>query len=362
MIRSVLLLLLLSLTANQQSKNGLQLIHADRHIGKKVDGEQLRIFEGNVYFEQDTLQMWCDQAVMREKKKRIDFLGHVKITDGLRTIRAQKIEYYWDEHQAYCFDRVQIKSEGDSLFARYFEYNFKTGKAKARKDVFLFDRENLARIWGIEALYRPNEKFSKVTGQAHLMKIDSGSNDTLNIFARILQYKKQPEQKIAQAFDSVKIIQGKLKAECDTTVYFVDEEKALLKHNPVAWYEDSELRSADMTVYFDSLKLRKIILKGTAVAKTLADSATNEYDILKGKTIYFYIEKKKPKRIIAIDNASSLYYVTEQTRDKGANFSTADTIKIFFNAGKLDSIAVIGGAQGTYYPEKFKKEAAIGDK
>lgn len=362
MIRTLLLFLLLPLAASpQSSKDGLQLVHADRHIGKEADGEQLRIFDGNVYFEQDTLRMWCDRAVMREQKKRLDFFGHVKITDGLRTIRAKKIEYYWEERQAYCFGRVQIKSESDSLFARYFEYNFKSGKAEAKNDVFLLDRENLAHIWGMEALYLPDKKFSKVTGRAHLMKMDSTGNDTLNIFAHVLQYAKTSDQRIAQAFDSVKIMNGKLKAVCDTAVYFIDEEKAVLKHNPAAWYEDSELRSTLMSVYFDSLKLRKIKLEGAAVAKTLADSTTNEYDILKGKLIYFYIENKKPKRIIAINNASSLYYVTEQTEDQGANFATADTIKIFFNEGKLDSIAILGGAQGTYYPEKFKKEATIGD-
>ncbi len=362
MVRTFFLLFIVpfSLLAQSSSGGGLQLIHADRHIGKKVGNEQLRIFEGNVYFEQDTLRMWCDRAEMHEQKKRLDFYGHVKITDGKRVLRARHIEYYWNTRQAYCFEQVQIKGEGDSLFAQYFEYNFDTGKALARQDVFLFDAENLATIWGREVLYLPNEKFSKVTGQAHLMKIDSTSSDTLNIYARILQYVRR-EPKVAQAYDSVKIVQGKLKAVCDTAIYFVDEEKAILKHKPVAWFEDSELRAKKMTVYFDSLKLRRIVLEGAAIAKTLADSLNGEYDILKGKIIRFYIKNKKPERIIAIDNASSLYYITEQDQDQGANFATADTIKIFFNQGKLDSLAILGGAQGTYYPEKFKKEAQIGE-
>ncbi|RMF69029.1 MAG: hypothetical protein D6743_02570 [Calditrichaeota bacterium] len=113
-----------------------------------------------------------------------------------------------------------------------------------------------------------------------------------------------------------------------------------------------------MDVRFDSLRLREIILRGQARAKTLADSLRGEENILRGRTIRFFIENKKPKRIVAIDNASSLYYITDN-REQGANFATADTIRIFFQEGKLDSINIRGGARGTYYPEAFKKEMKI---
>ncbi|NOX89258.1 MAG: hypothetical protein GXO77_09530 [Calditrichaeota bacterium] len=355
----IFLFLLFPLSAQTSSDQGIELIHADRHIGKKVNGEQLRIFEGNVHFRQDTIQMWCEKAVMYEKSDKIDFLGNVIITDNLRTIRAAKIEYFWESRQAYCYDRVRIKSKDDSLFARFLEYNFKSGEVLARGDVYLFNRENLTSIWGKEGIYKPKEKFSQVAGNAHLMKLDTSSLDTMHIYADILQYFNRDSEKVAIALGSVRIAQGNLKAVADTAFYYVDKQIAVLNYNPQAWYEDSEMKSLQMVVHFDSLRLREITLKGKAVAKTVADSTTDEYDILKGKLIRFYIKDKKPERIIAIDNASSLYYVTEESAEKGANYATADTIKIFFTAGKLDSISIIGGARGTYYPEKFKKEIAI---
>jgi len=363
MIRTVFLVAVMAFFTQQAPEKGLQLVHADRHIGKKVNGEELRIFEGNVYFEQDSLQMWCDRAVTHEQKKRIDFEGQVKVTDGHRTIRAKRIEYFWETRQANCFSDVQIKSKNDSLFADYLEYNFKSGRVQARGDVFIFNRENLTRIWGQIVQYNPDNKTSLVRQNAHLMKWDSTGNDTLNIYADILKYVKKDSQRIANAYDSVRIYQGKLKATCDTAIYYLDDEVAVLRSHPLAWYEDSELRSDIMTVYFDSLKLRSILLEGNAMAKSLADSANGEYDILKGKKIYFYIHNKKPRRIVAIDNASSLYFIEDSTaEDKGANFATADTIKIFMKEGKLDSIAILGGARGTYYPQQFKKEAAVEDK
>jgi len=339
---------------------GLELLHADIHVGKKVGQEQLRIFEGNVHFQQDTIHMWCQRAVMHEQKKKIDFEDQVKITNEHSTIRAERIEYYWETRQSYCYHQVQIKTEENSLYANYLEYNFESGQARARDQVYLFNKENLTHIWGYEGFYNPDEKYSQVSVNAHLMKIDTTSTDTLHIFASVLEYFNQKEERKARAIDSVTILQGNLKAVCDTAIYWIDRDMAILKHHPQAWYEDSYLKGLEMEVYFDSLRLKQITLLGEAEARTLADSSTGEEDVLKGKRIHFFIKDKKPERIIAIDNASSLYYITDaNAEDKGANFATADTIKIFFQAGKLDSIGILGGARGTYYPEAFKKEIKV---
>ncbi len=354
-----LLLFFITIGSLQAQNSGLRLLHADKHIGKKIAKEQLRIFEGHVHFQQDTIEMWCQRAVMHEQTNRIDFEGQVKITNGRSTIRADRIEYFIETRQSDCYGHVQITTPKDSLYAEYLKYNFKTGRAFAEQNLYIFDRQNLTHIWGQQGLYNPDEKFSQVSTEAHLMKIDSTSEDTLNIFANLLQYFNTQKDRHAVAIDSVIILQGSLKAICDTAIYWPDQQKAVLKNHPVAWYRDSRLKGLEMEVHFDSLRLRKIILLGQAEARTLADSVTGEEDILKGKQIYFFVENKKPKRIIAIDNASSLYYITDENSEKGANFATADTIKIFFNQGHLDSLSIIGGARGTYYPEAFKKEIQV---
>ena len=360
MQRFLLFTLLLCTSGLLAQSKGLELLHAEKHVGKKVNGEQLRIFEGNVHFQQDTIHMWCDRAVMHEQQEKIDFEGRVKITNGRSTIRANKIEYWWASRQSYCYGHVRIKTEEDSLYAEYLEYNFKSGEALARDHLYLFNRENLTHIWGQQGFYRPEEKFSQVAVNAHLLKVDTSSTDTLNIFANVLQFYNQKQDRRAVAMDSVTILQGNLKAICDTAIYWLDKDMAVLKHRPRAWYRDSFLKGLEMEVYFDSLRLKQITLLGQAEARTLADSLTGDEDVLKGKVIHFFIKNKKPERIFAIDNASSLYYVTdENAEDRGVNFATADTIKIFFEAGKLDSISIIGGARGTYYPEAFKKEIKL---
>ena len=135
---------------------------------------------------------------------------------------------------------------------------------------------------------------------------------------------------------------------------------AWLKGNPKAWFDKSELTGSIIKAKFDSTDLKHIEVTGKAQAKTLKDSSETEYNILKGKRIEFFIEEKKPKLVIARDNATSLYYLSEQN-DSGINYSTSDSIFVFFKEGELDSIQIMGGAQGTYYPDSYKGERTFGN-
>ena len=51
--------------------------------------------------------------------------------------------------------------------------------------------------------------------------------------------------------------------------------------------------------------------------------------------------------------------VHDEGVDQGFNAASADTIRIFFAEQVLDSIAVQGGAQGTYYPSDYKGKVKV---
>lgn len=356
-LKTVLPLLMLALFLGAAT-SGLELLHADKSIGKKQNNEQLRIFTGHVHFRQDTIQMFCNEAIFYEEQDRVDFLGNVLINDGHRVIRADKIEYYPDAHLTVCRGQVQIKSKSDSLYADYFTYNFKSQQAYAEQNVFIRNLENNVQIWGDLGKYEPQLKHSYVQSNARLMKIDSAGKDTLLVTAHQIKYFDEKPAR-AVAIDSVIITQGALKAVCDTAIYYPDEESALLRHNPHVWYEDSQLSGLKIEAKFDSLKIRQIFIEGSAQAKTLADSLTGEQNVLKGKKIKFQIEFGKPKLITATDNASSIYYLTENENNQGTNFATSDTIFVHFIEGELDSIQIKGGAEGVFYPHEYKGEKSF---
>lgn len=333
--------------------SGLELIHADKSIGREANGEQLHIFTGDVHFRQDTLEMFCDEAVLYEVKDILEFKGSVLVSDGHRRIRAKKIDYYIESHEAFCYESVRIRTNEDSLYAEYVTYNFKTDHASAKENIYIYNAENMVEIWGQDGIYNPDLKYSVVRTEARLTKIDTSSKDTLTITADRLEYFGGEEPR-AVGIDSVVILQGKLKAVCDSAVYFTKSELVLLNKNPYAWYEDSELSGINMQAQFDSLKLKSIFVSEDAKAISRADSVLKRNNVLMGKTIEFQIEEDQPKLIIASENASSIYYLNKDGQDQGSNFATSDTIMVYFAEGELDSIKIIGGSEGIFYPSDYK--------
>jgi len=352
--RKLLLLLLIGILSTAYASDGLQLIHADRNIGEKINGQPVRIFRGNVHFRQDTLHMYCDEARFLENKNKIEFLGNVHIYDGTNTLWAQRIDYYPDIKQAVCTGNVRIKGKSDSLFAEYLKYSFDTKKATAQNDVFLYNRDENVRIWGKYGFHNPEKEYSFVKGDARLVRIDSSGSraDTFTVDAQRLEYFAKEDYAVAT--DSVLITQNALRSVCDTAIYYNDQEIAWLIHHPYVWYEENRLHGDKIKAQFDSLVIRKLFIYGEACAETIVDSAEGRISKLTAREIQFDIKDKKPKRIVAVDNATSIYYLEEEGKDKGVNYATSDTIMIHFTEGKVDSIQIIGGAEGIFYPAGYK--------
>ncbi|HES59794.1 MAG: hypothetical protein JW956_05810 [Calditrichaceae bacterium] len=336
------------------AQSGLELIHADKQVTKEQNGEIINILEGNVHFRQDTLEMYCNNAIMYEKRNKLQFSDDVLITDGHRKLQALKIDYYTKEKIAYCFNSVRIKTRNDSMYTEYLRYNFKSDEADAKRNIYIHNSENSVQIWGQEGFYNPEKKQNRIWDNARFVKVDTSSGDTLDITAFKLEYFSGEEKK-AVATKDVTILQGSLKAICDSAIYQTETEIVSLFYSPFAWYEDNKLSGKFMQAQFDSLKLKEIIVTEEAKAVSLVDSINNKENILTGNKIHFTIEKNKPKLVTATDNATSIYYLqTEKEKNQGCNYATSDTILVYFAEGKLDSIAIKGGSEGIYYPEEFK--------
>ncbi len=352
--------ILFSVSILLAADSGLRLVHADKTVGKKQGGEQLRFFEGAVHFNQDTLDMFCDKAVYYTQQNRIDFIGSVHLLDGRRKIDAQKVEYYPDTRLAVCLGDVRIRNGQDSLSADYFAYNFKSSRVEAENKVYIQDRKHLVEIWGEKSLYLANTHFARVEQNTKLMRVDSLKGDTLVITAGKLEYQEQKPTR-AVATDSVWIRQDKLKARCDTAIYYVDEEQVGLYSRPEAWYDDNAMSGKRIRIQLDSMEVKTIHISEKAKAVSLADSADGSWNVLKGKEIHLTVSDKQPQQLQAAGNASSVYYLEDEKEKHGVNYATSDTILIYFKSGKADSISIRGGSEGVYYPENYKGEKAFGN-
>jgi hypothetical protein len=134
----------------------------------------------------------------------------------------------------------------------------------------------------------------------------------------------------------------------------VKEEKIYLRIKPVAWQEQNEMTGAVINLELDSLEIKDIFIHQKAHLKSLADSVSTKYNHLRGKSIQVSLLDRRPYRITARNNASSVYYLKDEENDQGINSASSDSIIIFFEQGEVDSIAIIGGVEGIFYPSDYK--------
>jgi lipopolysaccharide export system protein LptA len=336
-------------------EDNLLYVDADTTKGRVIDGENVEILIGNVHAYQDTIHMYCDRAWRYREQQRMELFSNVIIDDGHHILRADKIIYYEPERRANCYTRVRMSGKSDSLYAEKFVYYLREKKAEASENVYLLDKENNASVWGDYGFYNSSEKQGDVYENAKFRHFGEGEDDTLYITSGKMHY-QGAEPKRATAADSVIIQKGNFYASCDTAYYLISEEKIFLRGNPEAWQDDNEMIGDSIDVELDSLEFKDIYLKENASVKTLADSVLQKYNLLRGKTIQVTLAEKKPQSVIARKNASSLYLIENDGKAEGTNSAIADSILLIFTEGEMDSIVILGGVEGTFYPIDYEGE------
>jgi len=347
--------LILATTFLCAGENLLYLVHADKSLGRVVDGERVRILMGHIEVYQDTLRMYCDEATFYEDRSQAIFVGNVLIDDGHHKLWADKIVYWADTRLAECTGHVRISDINDSLYAEKFLYKFKERNAEGERDLFIRDKQNNVCIWGDAGKYTSANRYSVVTGHARFEQINPDQADTLLITAKILEYYGL-DPKTAYALDEVTIYKDQVKATCDSATYRINDELVQLRINPLAWQGQNEMSGKTIDLLLDSLKVKSIHIDENAHVKSMADSVHKKYNHLKGKSIRIALENGQPQQVIARKNAISVYVAVEDSLNQGTNSSSSDSILVYFKEGKIDSIAILGGTEGIFYPPDFKGE------
>ena len=351
-----LILMILFITLLYASNDVIHLVHADRTRGEIIDNERIKIFSGNVEFYQDTLHMYCDEVIIYEKSDRTDFKYNVLLYDGHRKLQADKVIYYTKNRVAHCYGKVRISEKKDSLYTEKLIYKFKSKNAEAVKNLYMWDKKNDTHIWGDYGIYYSAARQSHISGNCRLEYRNKNKKDTLIVTSKKMDYiGRKPKNAIAS--DSVYIKQGKLNATCDSAIYFFNDELIWLRNNPYAWQTDMEMKGTEIDLYLDSLSIYEIMITERAQIKSLVDSALNKFNILRGNSIQMFLTDGKPVKVIARKNASSIYYIVDDdSLEQGINSASSDSIQIFFREGAMDSVIIIGGVEGIFYPADYKGE------
>ncbi|MCH7886724.1 MAG: LPS assembly protein LptD [Candidatus Marinimicrobia bacterium] len=393
---------------SQKSGTGvLNLIHADELITFRVQGKQFRKAVGNVIFRRGSTEMKSDQAEFLPNLNWAKFSGNVKITDPGRTLTASQVIYRTNEDLMIATGNVLIIREGSRLSADSIYYyrsdkiSIGMGNAKLIRDgteiysdkIRFNEIRKSARAEGNALLKNIEDKTELRAGiidydlnldsltatvDPFLIKVDSTDGDTL--FIRSISITGNNAISTYYAHDSVRIDRLQLHAESQSAEYNAAADIITLSEDPFAVQGGEKLMGDQILMLLEEQKVTQIYVPQNArteskrellirrpAEKSLSSDTTDSLELkltrqpvvdrLNAKTLRMYIKDNNVNRIVAAGMASSEYHMDEDGVLQGINKVSGDTIVIGFIDNDIRSILVLGGARGTFFPDKYAQGA-----
>jgi len=235
----------------------------------------------------------------------------------------------------------------------YFENE---DRAVAVGHVSVRSLEDNVTILGDSLVHYRTSGASVVSKNPTLIQIDSsatGGGDTLVVVSdRMESYRDTSDRFVA--IGDVKIVRADLASRCERSVLDRTNDLLILEGNPVVWQGESQMTGDSIVAFLEGNELRTLHVIGRAMAVSRSDSALrNRFNQLTGRELVLSFVERKLRAIDVLHNATSLYYLFEESAPNGANRSSGDRIRIDFVEGRINRITVIGGVEGTYAPESM---------
>lgn len=362
-IRSLfIIIILIFASVNYADTDGaLILQHADNNENfyDNVQGEFISHLRGNVVFLYEDVRMSADSAVWQRSTGIINFAGNIAVEQRGQLMTCEVLQFTRDQNM--------LSATGNVLYQ---------------------DSARITFIRGDSADYLTNESEALLYGNPLLTRIDNENADTIFLRGRLISY--NDSTKTAIATDSVRIEMGSLLATGQSATYFANDKKAILRIDPVIYYDGHRIVGDSVDLFIGDERLESAAVIGNThgfymeIAE-VSDTAnlqdtTNLSDtnnltnanafVIPDTTItniwsdslhMTMTEGGKVEIIQAFGDVRGDFreIVPARNRTTHANF-TSDSLRMFmFDAGKIREINVLSGARGIYAERNDSTGATI---
>ncbi len=310
---------------------------------------EVTLFEFNVKMLQDSTTMWCDLAKYYRDRRQLLLRGNVLIMDPSRSLEASEILYYQDQKRATARNNVEVHRDSVILTCRQGIYEENGGVASFHGEMDIFDENRKIRLTGDRGVWEGERERGQVPENPVLTRLDSLGEAEITIVSNFMVYDAQ--YGIAEAREEVVFDWQGVHGTCHRMFYFPDERKAKMVGDPVVTRNRDETRGDTIWVYMVEDQLDSVEVYGHAVAFMAMDSTENSLrSRMNARRIVLDFQDGKVSRVQGDQEAEAVYHLFEEEEDKGSNEVSGDTIILYMADGKVESILVSGGTEGTYYP------------
>lgn len=366
------------------------LNHADTLLGKTIEGEDARELIGHVDITQGNVRMFCDRATQFLRSGIVKLDGNVVVKEDSTVLHAPRGVYHRAGRWAEGFDGVQLDDGKVRLTSRYGKYQFDSREGFFTDSVRVADSASIVlsdsltyyrtsnrslstghvhvlspadnmEITGGRLEHDQRTQFSRMTVNPVLIQIDTSGGaipDTLVVKSLIMEAYRDSSKRML-AIDSVHLAGREIAGLSGYAEFFSRGDSIILRRAPVVWYQDTQVSGDSLHIYLLRRKLHRVSVSGNAVAVSQSDSLhPGKYDQMIGETMHMVFEEQALRSIVVNTQAIGLYHLYDDTTANGLNKISGDKIEMKFSEKKLNSITVVGGVEGQYFPENlvFGKE------
>jgi lipopolysaccharide export system protein LptA len=417
----ILLPLLLAGSISAQTDDRSILVTGDKGIGKTVNGEALREVIGHVVVTQGSVKITCDDAIHYIARNDAELMGNVIVTqdsviiktshgfyygnsrdaystsgvwltDGHMVLTSKNGHYYFDEKRSHFYENVEMKDSASDLHSDRLDYwddedkavaaghvcisdtsstvfadsliHFRnSGASYAFNNVRIYDPENRLAIYGSKLENTGKKKYSRITGEPFLVKIDSSANgkfDTLFIASNVMEAYSDSVRKLV-ATDSVRILRGGFSSINQQAFYFEKGDKIQVfrrdpeEQAPVLWSDTTQLVGDSITVFLKENRPDIIKARSHASIISIDRDSLFRYNQISGKLITLFFGKEGLERTEVEGSALSIYYVYDEGKPNGMLKSSSDRAKMFFGKKEVSDVHLYGKPVTEYHPENLLK-------
>ncbi|MBK6910603.1 MAG: hypothetical protein IPH10_06665 [bacterium] len=336
----------------QTAPGSVELRRANSLRYAEENGQRVQELTGDVLIVKDSLNITCDQALYYPDSGQLIFRNNVQFQDGQRLLFANEVLYSdWTEELEARGD-VRIYQDTITIYCDRALYRERLGSG------YLYDRVRVRYeprgviLNGGIGYFDHKQKSAWVARSPVLTREDSSGVINTRIVGDTITYSEAERQ--ATTIGHVKIVRDSLTAYGSLLEFFTDSLFAALTGDPLALSGADSIGGDSMRLYFHKEQLERVEVEGDAVATSPADSLPGSpRHVLTGQQMTLWIEQSILARALVEGTATATYYVRDRDDAQGLNVTSGDELTIGFDNRRISRIRVEGGTQGKYTPESL---------
>ncbi len=309
-------------------------------------------FRGRVIIESPANTIFSETIDLISPLDLVIFVSPVRFEDNRGTLLAESGLYYQDADSAIFRGNVQLSDttqylEADSLFM-----NRSKDLYELHGRVFADDFEEKVTFTG-NYLFADSAGYRLLTGNdAWMMEVSESESDTTHLIGKEIELQETDTTSTMDAFHQVRIWSTKFSAVADTANYRDEEEKFMLKGNPILWHKNIQLSGPYIEATLEEEDI-EFLLSYSRPIIVQEDSVTGRLHQMTGDTLHAYFDEGELERMVVFDNSEIIFHQKDEDDEPDGlmeMIAAGSSTMIFLN-GEFDFFKAESNIDGSYMPE-----------